>query len=107
MITEWRKLTFSTDELAAAISTYLQATRGMAKDDRLGDISIADPHNVAVTVTIYPAVGGEPSSVDLKAETLAALMVAHCIRTRTPLPRRATKSIVVDDDRIALVLSMA
>ncbi|WP_119417789.1 hypothetical protein [Desertibaculum subflavum] len=107
MITEWRKLTFSTDELAAAITTYLLATRGMAKDDRLGGVAITDPHNVAVTVTIYPAVSGEPSSVELKAEALAALMVAHCIRTRTPLPRRATKSIVVDDDRVALVLSMA
>lgn len=106
MITEWRKLTFSTDELAAAITTYLHATRGMAKEDRVGDVTITDPHNVAVTVTIYPA-GGEPASLDLKAETLAALLVAHCIRTQTVLPRRATKSIVVDEDRVALVLSMA
>jgi hypothetical protein len=107
MITEWRKLTFSVDELGAAIVAYLQATRGMAKQDRLGDVAITDPHNVAVTVTVYPAAGGEPASIELKAETLAALMVAHCIRTRTPLPRRATKSIVVDDDRVSLVLTMA
>lgn len=107
MISEWRKLTFSSDELGVAITSYLQATRGMGKDDRLGGMEISDPQNVTVTVTTCPAAGGEPASVQLKAETLAALMVAHCIRTRRPLPRRATKSIVLDNDRVSLVMTMA
>ena len=106
MITEWRKLTFSADELANAISAYLRATRGMAKEDRLGDITISDPQSAALSVVVYPAAGSPPSTVELKPEAVAALMVAHCIRTKTPLPRRATKSIAVDGDRLSLVLAI-
>lgn len=106
MITEWRKLTFSADELANAISSYLRATRGMGKDDRLGDITISDPQNAALTVIVYAAAGGPPSTIELKPEAVAALMVAHCIRTKTPLPRRATKSIAVDGDQLSLVLAL-
>ena len=106
MISEWRRLTFSADELATAIVSYLQTIRGMAKEDRLGDITISDPQSGALGVVIYPAVGGPPSTIELKPEAVAALMVAHCIRTRTPLPKRATKSIAVDGDRLSLVLAM-
>lgn len=106
MITERRRLTFSADELATAVSSYLQATRGMAKDDRVGDITITDPQNVVLTVVVYAADNTPPSTIELKPEAVAALLVAHCIRTKTPLPRRATKSIAVDGDRLSLMLAM-
>lgn len=106
MISELRKLTFSTNELSAAVQAYLQTTRGLKKEDRIGELTIRDPASGALAVTVYMAVRGEPVTLELKPEAVAALMVAHCIRTKTPLPRRATKSIAVEGDRLTLVLTM-
>jgi hypothetical protein len=106
MINEWRKLTFSDDELAAAVTSYLQAARGMAKDHRLGDITISDPQSGALSVVVYSPCGSQRSTIELKPEAVAALLVAHCMRTKTPLPRRANKSIAVEGDRLSLVLAL-
>ncbi|WP_119417790.1 hypothetical protein [Desertibaculum subflavum] len=105
MISELRKLTFSMNELSAAVQAYLQATRGVKKEDRIAELAIRDT-NGTLAVTIYMAARGEPTTIELKPEAVAALMVAHCIRTKTPLPRRATKAIAVDEDRLSLVLTM-
>lgn len=105
MISELRKLTFSMNELSAAVQAYLQATRGLKKEDRIAELAIRDPHGT-LAATVYMAARGEPLTIELKPEAVAALMVAHCIRTKTPLPRRATKSIAVDEDRLSLVLTM-
>ncbi len=104
MISEWRKLTFSEDELAHAISAYLRVARGIGADDRLGDIAIKDRDNVTLMVTVFSGTGGR--DFELKPEAIAALMVAHCIRAKTPLPKRATKSIALDGDRVSLVLAL-
>ena len=106
MINELRKLTFSMNELSAAVHSYLQATRGLKKEDRIAELTIKDPASGTLAVTVYAASRGEPATLELKPEAVAALMVAHCIRTKTPLPRRATKSIAVDGDRLSLVLTM-
>jgi hypothetical protein len=107
MISEWRKLTFSADELARAVMSYLLSTRGIGKDDRLGDIVVKNAPGTAVSVSIFSPSSPDPREIELKPEVIAALLVAHCIRNKTPLPRRAQKSIAVDGDRLCLMLELA
>ena len=105
MISEWRKLTFSMDELAIAVATHLKASGKLGEKDRLGKIVIKDPQMPSVAATIQR--GAEGSAVlELGPETIGAVMVAHCIRKKVPLPRNARKSIVAGKDGLALIVEL-
>jgi hypothetical protein len=104
MIDEFRRLTFSMDELATAVLTYLIASKKMADKDRLGRVVINGSDEVVVTATVHPADGRPPAEVALGSQILGAVLIAHCIKTKVPLPRRAAKSIARNGDKLALVL---
>ena len=105
MIEEQRRLTFSMDELAAAVLSYLISTKKMGEKDKLGRLVVGEGAEVSVSATVI-AQSGEQSTIELGAQILAALLIAHCIKRKIPLPRRAAKSITRNGDRIALGLSI-
>jgi hypothetical protein len=105
MIEENRRLTFSMDELATAVLSYLIASKKMGEKDRLGKISVTESGDVGVLVTVTPA-AGDPTSLELGTQVLGALLIAHCIKRKVPLPKRAAKSIARNGDRVALVFSI-
>ena len=105
MIEEQRRLTFSMDELATAVLSYLIASKKMGERDKLGKLVVGDGAEVSVSATVV-AQTGEQSLVDLGAQVLGALLIAHCIKRKVPLPKRASKSLVRNGDRVALVFSM-
>jgi hypothetical protein len=106
MIEENRRLTFSMDELATAVLSYLIATKKMGEKDKLGKIAVNESGDVAVNVTVTPAGAEPPVNMELGAQVLGALLIAHCIKRKVPLPKRAAKSIVRNGDRVALVFSI-
>jgi hypothetical protein len=105
MIEEQRRLTFSMDELAAAVLSYLITTKKMSERDKLGRIAVNEGAEVSVSATVV-AQTGESSLVDLGAQVLGAVLIAHCIKRKIPLPKRAAKSITRNGDRVALAFSM-
>jgi hypothetical protein len=105
MIEEHRTLTFSMDELAAAVLSYLIATKKMGEKDKLGRIAVNPGDEVKVSATLV-AVGGEQAQVDLGSQVLGALLIAHCIRRKVPLPKRAAKSLMRKGDLVALTFSL-
>jgi hypothetical protein len=105
MIEEHRRLTFSMDELATAVLSYLITSKKMGEKDRLGKIAINEGSDISVAVTVAP-VAGETVNMVLGSQVLGALLIAHCIKRKVPLPKRAAKSIVRNGDRIALVFSL-
>lgn len=105
MIEEHRRLTFSMDELATAVLSYLIASKKMGERDKLGKLSVGGGPEVSVSATVI-AQGGEQSLVDLSAQTLGAVLIAHCIKRKIPLPKRAAKSITRNGDRVALAFSI-
>lgn len=106
MIEENRRLTFSMDELATAVLSYLINTKKMGEKDKLGRITVNENGDVAVAITIVPAGGEAPANMELGSQVLGALLIAHCIKRKVPLPKRAAKSIVRNGDRVALVFSI-
>ena len=106
MIEENRRLTFSMDELATAVLSYLINTKKMGEKDKLGRIAVNESGDVAVAITIAPSGGDAPSNMELGSQVLGALLIAHCIKRKVPLPKRAAKSIVRNGDRVALVFSI-
>jgi len=106
MIEENRRLTFSMDELATAVLSYLIASKKMGERDKLGKISVTESGNVGVLVTVVPSAGEAPINMELETQILGALLIAHCLKRKIPLPKRAAKSITRNGDRVALVLSI-
>lgn len=105
MIEEQRRLTFSMDELATAVLSYLISTKKMGEKDRLGKLSVNEGGEVKVSATVV-AQTGESSTQELGAQVLGALLIAHCIKRKIPLPKRANKSITRNGDRVALAFSL-
>lgn len=105
MIEEHRRLTFSMDELATAILSYLIASKKMDERGKLGKLTVGDGPEVSVSATVI-AQGGEPSLVEIGAQLLGAILIAHCIKRKIPLPKRAAKSITRNGDRVALAFSL-
>jgi len=105
MIEENRRLTFSMDELATAVLSYLINSKKMGEKDKLGRISVNGGDDVTVSATVV-TVGGEQVTVDLGMQILGALLIGHCIKRKVPLPKRAAKSILRNGDRVALAFSL-
>ncbi len=93
------------DELAAAVLSYLISSKKMGERDKLGRIAVKDGADVSVSATVV-AQTGEQSPIDLGAQVLGALLIAHCIKRKIPLPKRAAKSITRNGDRVALAFSL-
>ncbi len=77
----------------------------MGERDKLGKLSIGEGTEVSVSATVI-AQSGEQSLVDIGAQTLGAVLIAHCIKRKIPLPKRAAKSITRNGDRVALAFSI-
>jgi hypothetical protein len=105
MIEEHRRLTFSMDELATAVLSYLIASKKMGERDKLGKLTVVDGAEVSVAATVVTQ-AGESSLVELGPQILGALLIAHCIKRKIPLPKRAAKSITRNGDRVALAFSI-
>jgi len=106
MISEWRRLTFTMDELATAILQYLLQTNKIAEKESLGRIVIVGDDDVQVQATIKGGPKPEGRQVELPSQMLAALMLTHCIRSKIPVAKRAKKSIMKHEDKLALILSI-
>jgi len=105
MIEEQRRLTFSMDELATAVLSYLISTKKMGEKDRLGKLTVSEGAEVSVSATVVTQTG-ESSNLELGAQVLGALLIAHCIKRKVPLPKRANKSITRNGERVALAFSL-
>jgi hypothetical protein len=106
MISEWRRLVFTMDELATAILQYLLTTNKIAEKESLGRIAIVGETDLSVTVVLKGGDKPEGRTIELKSEILGALLLTHCIRSKIPVAKRAKKSIARHDDKLALLLTI-
>jgi hypothetical protein len=106
MISEWRRLTFSMDELATALLQYLISTEKIGEKEMLGRITISDDKDIEVSAVIKGGPDAAGRTINLKSEILGALLLTHCIRSKIPVAKRAKKSIIKYEDKLALVLAI-
>lgn len=106
MISEWRRLAFTMDELATAILQYLVTTSKIGEKETLGKIVIVGDKDLEVAVTVKGGENPAGRTIQLKSEILGALLLTHCIRSKIPVAKRAKKSIIKHEDKLALVLTI-
>jgi len=104
MISEWRRLTFTMDELATAILQYLLSTNKIGDKESMGRLAIVGDQEIEVSVGIKGGDNPAGRTIELKSEILGALLLTHCIRSKIPVAKRAKKSIIKYEDKLALVL---
>ena len=93
MPSEVRAIKFSNDELMTALFRYAQRN-GQGRKVELSQ-------NGEVSARLY-ATYQEP--LDCNAAYIAAALILLCVRQRIPIPKKAQKSIHVQDGNVVLVL---
>ena len=107
MITEFRRLIFSADELRKAIETFDRGKDARLPVGAIDEITIASDPEISVTARVR---GGPsdtpPNEVRLDANYVAAAMLFYCSRCRIPVPKSAKKTLEIEGDCLALSLSL-
>lgn len=92
------------DELATAILQYLLSTNKIGDKESMGRLAIVGDQEIEVSVGIKGGDNPAGRTIELKSEILGALLLTHCIRSKIPVAKRAKKSIIKYEDKLALVL---
>jgi len=103
MITEYRRLVFSADEIVKAVAAFNKAKVTNLPDGEITRIEIAGEREICARVWIKESPGSvRHSELEIKADHLGAALIFHCAQCRIPLPRSAKKAIERAGDGLAL-----
>lgn len=107
MITEFRRLVFSTDELCKAIKAFDDRKAPKLPAGEIDGLTFAGEPEIAVTARIRSAGNGDSQTeVELDANYVAAAMLFYCSRCRIPVPKSAKKTLEIEGDSLALSFSL-
>ena len=102
---EYRRLRFSMDEVTASVIDYMLRRGDEMPRGHLSEIGFTEDGR---QLMLRFRRDGEPPSptVLLPREAVAAALMRNCLREQIPLPRRAFKSLAIEDGHLCLVLRM-
>jgi hypothetical protein len=108
MTTETRRITFSSEELVQAISRHRRDEKQPLPESRIrgSKVENGDGPIPRISLLLDPRSGDGASAMDFRPTEVAAALIKFCRLKRIPLPRRAEKSLGVDQGRISLVLHL-
>jgi hypothetical protein len=108
MTTETRRITFSSAELIQALSRHRRDEKQPLPESRIRGSRVEKSEGPVprVTLVLDPAGGDGATSMEFKPTEVAVALIKFCRLKRIPLPKRAAKSLAVDDGQIALVLKL-
>ncbi len=109
MSSEVRRIIFNSAELIQAISKHRRDERQPLPESRIRGSKVAKGAGPVpqVTLVLDPQGGDGAINIDFRPTEVAVALIKFCRLKRIPLPKRAEKSLGVDDGRIALVLTLA
>ena len=107
MITEFRRLVFSTDELCKAIKAFDHQKAPKLPEGEIDRITVAGEPEISVTAKMQSAGNGDDQTeIELDANYVAAAMLFYCSRCRIPVPKSAQKTLEIEGDSLALSFSL-
>jgi len=107
MPTELRRLVFSSDELAEALTSYSRASGPVLPDGDIVHCRIIDGDELAINVKVLPDLGGEVQTVRIGSELLGSALIRFCQDRRIPVPRHAEKTLQAIGQNVAMTLTIA
>jgi hypothetical protein len=102
MPNETRSLSFSNAEAIAALTEYCASTKRELPKGGIKRLSFSNDAEIKVTAEFE----GGPPAIRFYENEVAVALIMFCNKKGIPVPKRATKSLQVTQDSIALNLSM-
>ena len=107
MITEFRRLIFSSSELVDAIKTFSkEKVAKLPEGDIVGMVIVSEPHICAQVHVADTDGNSEEQEIVVDAKFLAAAMVYLCMQSSIPIPRLPKKILERAGDGLALSFSI-
>jgi len=107
MATETRRITFTNEELILALTRQRRDEKQPLPESRIrGAVVEADGAGIKVEIMLQSQTGDGLEPLDIRPAEVAAALIKFCHLQKIPLPRRAAKSIAVNNGQIALVLKL-
>jgi hypothetical protein len=108
MTTETRRITFSSEELIQAISRHRRDEKQPLPESRIRGSKVESGEGPIprISLLLDPRGGDGATAMDFRPTEVAAALIKFCRLKRIPLPKRAEKSLGVDQGRISLVLHL-
>ena len=103
---EYRRITFSNEELHSALLSHVDAKAVIMALGKIQAVSIAQER--PQVVTIYCGFGkSDKKVVDIPTKVVAKAMILYCSEKKIPLPRAAYTSLVVDGNCLSLIKTIS
>lgn len=107
MITEFRRLVFSSSEIEKAIKAFSKEQTSMLPEGEILGMEIVGEPDIGVRVRVGDVYGGsKEQEVVIDAVYLGAAMLFHCKQNRIPMPRTPKKTLERVGDGLALSFSI-
>ena len=107
MIVDSRHIMFSPEAIREAVKTFRELFPAKQPPGLLGPIIIRSTEPLTLGVKIQATGSTAYREVEMEESEVAAMLIVFCRKIKIPLPRTANKSIEVEGDNIALIVSKA
>jgi len=109
MPTETRRIIFSSEELVQAVSRHRRDEKQPLPESRIrgSKVALGEGKVPQVALLLDPSTGDGTVSMDFRPTEIAVALIKFCRLKRIPLPKRASKSLGVDNGKISLVLILS
>ena len=101
---EFRRLSFSTDEVGEAISRYDRLARRLPRKSRIARIDVIEQPGFGLRLGYTDGDEALLQSVVLQAAEVGAALVLFCLDHGIPIPKASTRTVVAGKDEVALCL---
>jgi hypothetical protein len=109
MASETRRITFSSEELVLALTRQRRDDKQPLPESRIRGTTVAAAANggaIKVAIMLQSKTSDELEPLEIRPAEVGAALIKFCNLQKIPLPRKAAKSITVDNGQIALVLKL-
>ena len=102
MVTEYRKIAFSNEDLIVALIDFDRKRAKQFAPGRKMTCSIKDEEPVGAILSIADPAGGAPNVFEFDSNHLAAVLLCFCIDRKVPIPKQAKKVLRAMGDGLSL-----
>jgi hypothetical protein len=97
-----RRIVFTNDELRRALDAHLVHRNGASMPTGLVTSVTFDADKSNIVLAIQDRRSDENHTIEVSSAHVAAALLRYCFSTRLPLPKHASKSLVISGDNVAL-----
>lgn len=106
MVTEFRRLVFTTEELLNALEIFRAEKGAGLPPGRIRQVTIVEEPEICAHVRLTEHGSDDAQEVVVDAGMLAAVTINFCMGKKIPIPRAAKKTVVKAGEGLALSFSI-